>query len=467
MIFIKKTLTILFFIVAVYGSTRVAYTRPGFMMRIPTSSTMKTPYLFRTGVGSEIHNFNPINTSGGVFFDIELSRGFGFGFSAVKGADTTRVEKLLQSTNNPPVEFGFHFQQRVYMYNDISLSVGLQDVVFESSADTEGILNLNTDLLSFFAVLGSEKDLGDYKMNTYFGFGTGGLAPVSNFIDTTNNVQTDTSTIVSPESNAGIFIGFGLKTPYFARWGGMDIVGEFDGSGVNVGLRIPLTSDYRLNLGFTHLDQIPNWKDAYWIGHSGISIGFSMEVPRDVSKRNMKGGPSVPTNIYGPNNNLKEGETISLHRDSTIVSANFAVETLRDSMSLMNNEMRNLLVRLSAMEQNTKFLSDSLSSIQLETNVSEKNMNEALRHLSKSLRYFYAGDYREALKEVDLALELNPNLALAYARRGSIYYKLGDVQRATINWNLALRLDPEYTDVRNILKALHENKLRNASVEGE
>ena len=351
------------------------------------------------------------------------------------------------------------------MYNDISLSVGLQDVVFESSSDTEGILNLNTDLLSFFAVLGSEKDLGEYKMNTYFGIGTGGLAPVSNFIDTTSiNESIDTSGTNDPESNTGIFIGFGLKTPYFARWGGMDIVGEFDGSGVNVGLRIPLTSDYRLNLGFTHLDQIPNWKDAYWSGHSGITIGFSMEVPRDPSKRAMGGGPSAPTNIYG----LKDkSEGVPLHRDSTIAMANVAVETLRDSMSLMNNEMRNLLVRLSAMEQNTKFLSDSLSSIKLETNVSEKNMNEALRHLSRSLRYFYAGDYREALKEVDLALELNPNLALAYARRGSIYYKLGDVQRATINWNLALRLDPEYTDVRNILKALHENKLKSENLEGE
>ena len=467
---IKTILGLVFFTIYLNGSTRVAYTRPGYMMRIPTTSTMKTPYLFRTGVASEIHNFNPMNSSGGVFFDIELNRGFGFGFSAVKGADTTRIEKLLTSQNNPPVEFGFHFQQRVYMYNDISLSVGLQDVVFESSSEEEAILNLNTDLLSFFVVLGSEKDLGDYKMNTYFGFGTGGLAPVSKFVDDTTIVNTviDTNTIAnSPESNAGIFIGFGLKTPYFARWGGMDIVGEFDGSGVNVGLRIPLTSDYRLNLGFTHLDQIPNWKDAYWLGHSGISIGFSMEVPRDPSKRGIQGGPSSPIDIYGPNNNLKEGETIPLHRDSTIAMANIAVETLRDSMSLMNNEMRNLLVRLSAMEQNTKFLSDSLSSIKLETNVSEKNMNEALRHLSKSLRYFYAGDYREALKEVDLALELNPNLALAYARRGSIYYKLGDVQRATINWNLALRLDPEYTDVRNILKALHENNLRNASVEGE
>ena len=48
------------------------------------------------------------------------------------------------------------------------------------------------------------------------------------------------------------------------------------------------------------------------------------------------------------------GNTVGLHRDSTIVMANFAVETLRDSMALMNNEMRNLLVRLNAMEQNSR-----------------------------------------------------------------------------------------------------------------
>ena len=188
-----------------------------------------------------------------------------------------------------------------------------------------------------------------------------------------------------------------------------------------------------------------------------------MIVPRDPLKR-IRSGPSSPTNIYGPDKSMPAGGNVmALHRDSTIVMANVAVETLRDSMALMNNEMRNLLVRLNAMEQNSKFLSDSLNSLKLATNVSEKNMNEAMRHLSRSLRYFYAGDYREALKEVDLSLEFNPNMALAYARRGSIYYKLGDVQRAKINWNLALRYDPEYTDVRNILKALNENQLKSAS----
>ena len=445
------------------AGTRVAYTRPGLMMRIPTSSNKSTPYLFRTGVSTEFHNFNPFNTAKGAFFEMEIGRGFSAGFSAVIPGDTTRLSKLKESQYNAPAEFGFHFQKRVYKYNDIAVSVGLQDVVFESEQTSEEMLSLNTSLLSAFVVLSSQKDLGEYKFDTYFGFGTGGLAPVA--ADTLPALLDENGAVItdSTESNAGVFVGFLMKTPYFAKRGGMDIVGEFDGTGVNVGLRIPLTSDYRLNLGFTHMEKLPEWGNRYWNGHPGFTLGLDMAVPRDPRVR-VQGGPSSPTNIYRQGEGSSGFDSVPLHRDSTIAMANVAVTTLRDSMALMNNEMRNLLVRLNAMEQNSRFLSDSLNSLKLETNVSEKNMNEAMRFLSRSLRHFYAGDYREALKEVDLALELNPNLALAYARRGSIYYKLGDVQRATINWNLALRLDPEYTDVRNILKALNENKLKSTSM---
>ena len=434
--------------------SRIVYTRPGLMMRVPTSSFQKAPYIFRTGFGVELHNFDPINTAKGVYFDMELGRGFAAGFSAVQGGDTTSLDLLQESQYAPQVEFGFHFQQRLFTYNDISLSAGLQDIVFQNNQDAEQVLSLNTDLLSFFLVLASEKDLGDYKMNTYMGFGSGGLGPMDSI-----KVVTDTT----QQGNAGVFVGFLLKTPYFARTGGMDIVGEFDGTGVNVGLRIPLTSDYRLNLGFTHIERLPDWDSRYWTGHPAFSLGLDMAVPRLPSGQVPQVGPSGRP--VAPGMPVPEGyETVPMYRDSTIAMADFAVKSLRDSISMMDNEMRNLMVQLSAKEQQSKFLDDSLKSLKLDQNVSDKNMNEAMRHLSRSLRYFYAGDFRESLKEVDLALELQPDLALAYARRGSIYYKLGDVQRATINWNLALRLDPEYDDVRNILKALHENRLKTASM---
>ena len=455
---------ILFLGSIINASNRVTYTRPGDMLKIPSSSLSRSPYLFQTGFGSEIHNFSPLNLSKGGYFNMETGKsGFMFGFSLTMAADPTRRDSLDISTYTAPVEFGFHIQKRVYTYQDVSISLGLQDIVFQNT-DESSQLSLNSDELSLFAVVSSEKEVGSYKMNTYLGFGTGSLGPISTpQFDDDGSPQT---VVNDTGSTAGVFVGFVLNTPYFARWGGIDLVGEFDGTGINVGLRIPLTSDYRLNLGFTHIDKLPHFGDTYWAGHPGVTLGLDMAVPRAIIQEPAAGffdGPSPfvddPRKLYPV-----EGETITAQIDSTLRIADYVVHSLRDSMSLMNNEMRNLIIQLSALEQNSMFLEDSLKSLKLDQNVQNKNENDALRHLSRSLRFFYTGDYRGALQEVEAALELNPNLALAYARRGSIYYKLGDVQRATIDWNLALRLDAEYDDVRNILKALHENRLRTTSV---
>ncbi|HJL63740.1 MAG TPA: hypothetical protein QGH36_06025, partial [Candidatus Marinimicrobia bacterium] len=449
------------------GASRIAYTRPGFMMKIPTSSMRKAPYLFRTGFGVELHRFDPFNSAQGIYFDMELGKNFTFGFSSVQTADSTAPALLGKTGYTPPVEFGFHLQQRVYTYNNVSLSLGLQDIVFQNAESGEGGLSLNPEQLSFFVVVSSEKDLGKYHLNTFMGFGSGGFAPT----DTINtsvvegSTSPDTETPTNEGTKSGVFMGVIMNTPYLNKWGGIDIVGEFDGTGINVGLRIPLTSDYRLNLGFTHIEKLPDWKSRYWEGHPGVTLGFDMAVPRGLkSAPSGSGGPSP-----FPGSQLKlpatgQYESLSSSMDATLSMADFAVHTVRDSMMMLKNEMRNLMVQLASMEQQSQFMEDSLLSMKLSRNVDEKNMNEAMRHLSKSLRYFYAGDYRVALQEVESALDLNPNMALAYARRGSVYYKLGDIQRATINWNLALRMDPEYDDVRNILKALHENRLKSTSV---
>ncbi|HIB73578.1 MAG TPA: hypothetical protein EYO50_06625 [Candidatus Marinimicrobia bacterium] len=438
------------------AATRVAYTRPGLMMKIPFSTVGRSPYLFRTGFGTELHNFSPFNSTAGIFFDMEVGRNFSLGFSSVQTADTTNLANLDVSTYAPPVEFGFHLQQRVFTYNDVSVSVGLQDIVFQNSESESG-LNLSPEQLSFFVVVSSAKQLGSYNLQTFLGFGTGGFGAQDSLLTTDSSLDT-----LQSGAPAGVFAGFHLNTPFFNKWGGLDFVGEFDGIGINVGLRIPLTSDYRLNIGFTHIDKLPSWKIRYWPGHPALTVGFDMAVPRRAKR--VIGGLAGPYPLMTEAGDLPVfDDQFSDQFDSTLAMASFMVSSLRDSVVMVNNEMRNLMVRLSAMEQKSNFLEDSLKSLKLSSNVEGKNMNEAMRHLSRSLRYFYGGDYRASLQEVESALDLNPNLALAYARRGSIYYKLGDVQRATINWNLALRMDPEYDDVRNILKALHENRLRTTS----
>mgnify|MGYP001302050582 FL=1 len=443
---LKHTKYIIAFIIILnssYSATRIAYLRPGPMMKIPFSMSGTSPYLFTAGFGTEFHNLAPINTAKGFYYNMQAGSWL-LGFSTGSAGDTTRIANLDVSTYRAPVEFGFHLQRQLYSKDNISFSLGLQDIVFENK--TSG-LNLDPNELSFFGVISSEQMIRDFKVNTFLGFGTGGFGAI-------DTIEVDS--LKTSGTAAGVFMGLIFNTPYLDKWGGIDIVGEFDGNGINVGLRIPLTSDYRLNLGFTHIEKLPNWKDRYWEGHAAFTLGFEISAARSSGIKIPGGGPSP--NIL-PNDKVSQTNV-----DTTLMMADYAVSTLRDSMGMMNNEMRNLMIRLAAMEQHSKFLEDSLKAVKLNNNVSEQKMNDAMRHLSRSLRYFYAGNYRSSLQEVESALELNPNLALAYARRGSIYYKLGDVQRATINWNLALRMDPEYDDVRNVLKALHENRLKSTTM---
>ena len=431
--------------------TRVAYTHPGNMMKIPTTFVKRSPYLFTAGFSSEIHRFSPFNTARGVYFAMDMTDKFTLGFSSGQGADTTSVDNILNSTYLPPVEFGFHFQQKIYVRSDISFSIGLHDIVFQNAPDG---LSLDPKQLTFFSVIGSEKSFGEYHLSTYMGFGTGGFSPV---VSTTTTSTTQTADTASTGTGAGVFAGILLRTPFMPKWGGLDFVGEFDGTGINVGLRIPLTSDYRLSLGFTHIENLPAFSaEAYSFDHPGITLGFTMAIPR--------GAPGVPLRgvAVGPAPILEAGVM-----DSTLMFADVAVATLRDSLRVTRHQSRNLASQVALLRQRSVSLENSVKSLKLEKSVSRKNVNRAMRHLSRSLRYFYSGDYREALQEVETALEMNPNLALAYARRGSIYYKLGDPQRATINWNLALQMDPEYDDVRNILKALHENRLKTTSFSRE
>ena len=69
----------------IFANTRIVYTRPGLMMRVPTSSVQKAPYIFRTGFGVELHNFDPVNTAKGVYFDMELGRASLLVFQQFKG----------------------------------------------------------------------------------------------------------------------------------------------------------------------------------------------------------------------------------------------------------------------------------------------------------------------------------------------------------------------------------------------
>ena len=288
-----------------------------------------------------------------------------------------------------------------------------------------------------------EQEFELYRLRWHIGIGTQKFAA---------DVATASSAAI------GIFAGFDLKTAFLPQIGGLRILGEYDGKGMNIGTKLPLTRDYTVNLGIMQIEKIINFgktTDAEFPGIAmGLSINFPRKIPEEILERPIglqaAGRVDLPPGIVGEPGLLVPSGYMSPEE----------VQSLRDSINFAGKQIKTLNDLASMLRQRVNVLQDSVQIVKTERFALEQNINSALKHLSRSLRYFYSSQYRSALEEVETAIEFNPNLALAYARRGSIFYKLGDTERAVMNWNVALQLDPEYDDIRNILRAMGENRLR-------
>ena len=97
----RKILVLLAFVflqIFSYEGTRVAYLRPGPMMKIPFTSIAPSPYFFTAGTGTEIHNLAPFNTATGAYYSMDFANGWSWGVSTATGGDTTRLANLEVST---------------------------------------------------------------------------------------------------------------------------------------------------------------------------------------------------------------------------------------------------------------------------------------------------------------------------------------------------------------------------------
>ena len=436
-------LIILSIVAALFGSSRVAYTRPGEMIKIPTSSSMPTQKLFTVGASTQIYKSSPLNQGTGVFFNAFLSPKFQFGLSSISFADTSTYinnepgedTTAFKSTN----ELGFHFQYTAYVKEDISIGIGIQDILIKKGQ------NIDQNSISMYAVFASNRKIDEYRLGSFLGFGTGKIAYDSG-IDTSK---------VDDNTKQGIFLGFLLNTPYMKQYGGIDFMAEYDG-GLNFGLKIPITKDYKFLMSIVHFENFGDFGTQSDISEArplaidapSVSLGFTM---------------SIPGKFEGTKPVFK---SIDVSEDNSVIKAmptNETIQQLRDSLRYSKFQIQNLTEHNSQMEQQLNKLVDSTRTMHLTKQIYKSNLNKTMRHLSRSLRYYYDADYMASLQEIEQAILVNPDIAAAYARRGAIYFKLGEQQKAIINWNLALKLDPEYEEVRKVLEAVHDKRLESAT----
>ncbi len=432
------------------GQTRVGFSTFGDMINIPTSSHLIGPDFLKFGFGVELNSFAPFQSSQGIYFDFEPSSKYRFGITALKKftpeADTT-AGAAAPVTTTTPAEFGISLQRNIFTYENMSVAAGVTNIIFSDKVpdpddpDPEQILEAMVGDFSYYGMVSREQEFELYRLRWHVGIGTDKFAS-----------RTRTSTEV------GIFAGFDLKTGFLPQIGGLRILGEFDGRGMNIGTKLPLTRDYTVNLAIMQIEKILSFgktTDPEFPGIAlGLTINFPRRIPEEILERPiglpMAGRVDLPPGVLGEPGLLVPSGYMSPEE----------VQTLRDSINFAGKQIKTLNDLSSMLRQRVSVLQDSVQIVKTERFALEQNINSALKHLSRSLRYFYSAQYRSALEEVETAIEFNPNLALAFARRGSIFYKLGDTERAVMNWNIALQLDPQYDDIRNILRAMGENRLR-------
>jgi len=396
-------------------------------------------HLFNIDASAEILNFSGDyqRYSSGVALSLQNKNGYNFGLTAVSLADPSGMS-----------EAGFHIQKTLFKYGDVTISSGVHDILYKR--DGNDVIRIND--MSFFTVFTSYKEFDNYNLVINFGGGTG-------------KIDYDPQTEYAAEGQtAGVFMGFKLNTSYFKKSGGMDVIMEYDGKGAHMGFRIPITNDYLINIGITNLLNLGKFGTESKEGKErlelqadapSVSVGFTMNVPNLFADKS----PQLSDEPYD------DGIPLSAIGDTEERDTAALMVMLRDSIRIAGSELKNVSDHNLLLKQKLAILMDSTRVFHLEKQIERSNLNKIMRHVSRSLRHFYAADYRQALAEIDIAIKINPNVALSYARRGSIYYKLGDFQRATMNWNIALKLDPEFTEIQELLKASKDNRLSAVEME--
>ena len=473
------------------SNSRVAFSRPGAVLRTPGTMITETsgkPLLFSVGFSREVVNIDLKSNSSSIYLQGIISNDYQLGISYTYLADPRTKNEIDPADGSAaeysiPTEIGLHLQKRVYSAGNINIDIGINDILARKTNNTSNLQNP-----SFFALFSSNKEFDKYSMTLNYGFGTGKVGYDKQV--TNEELTVDEEFIIKP------YIGLNLLTPEIKRLKNrVRLLFEYDGIGINLGMKIPITDEYLLSFGVVHFSNMGDFGLRSKIGQYDEPIladaatlcwGLEMNIPQKNSNAKIHSVLNpYSTNTNNSNKNISSSNISSYGEEGGSLYTESAVNQLLDSLNLKINQLEeeynetlaslrfsnfsleNLGIENTSLLYKISSLEDSLSHYHNQKALDIKNFNKATRHISKSLRYFYEEDFAKALVEINKALEINPNLSIAYARKGTIYYSMGETQKASINWNIALKLDPEYDEVRDILEALKNNRLQSANLEGK
>ena len=315
----NKTIGIIMFccLSLLQSNTRVAFSRPGSLIRTPGALDLEYFNQYIVGFGGEITHLKDLNYAFSNYFKGVTSTGYSYGLS-YNVAHEYLTEDMPAT---PPSNVSFHIHKQIFKRNNISINFGMQDILY--TAD-------NPHRISLFTSFSYSQNLkNNYTLESVLGFGTGALS-----FDSHNYTE---STIDSTAAN--FFLGFKLKTPLLLDRGGLDFMFEYDGSGFNLGAAIPLNPAWTINLAITNFGEISEfgeWNDNGTIlaDSPALGIGIQMNIPK-LKYKKVKSSVNELSSIY---NQIPYDESV----DSLVRHATVLINALEDSLNQQIQDQENL-----------------------------------------------------------------------------------------------------------------------------
>ncbi len=433
-----------------FSSTRVAFSRPGSLIRTPSLLVNSLFDEYHIGFSSELINTSTWNSSSAIFFKGISNKGFHYGF-----AYSTHVHIDKEDTS-PPSDLSFHLGGKVYATELMQINMGINDILYSSSADHD--LSLYVSLLNSGIRLGAKKQ---FKLQTALGFGTGKInADSHNYLE---DIAHD----------ARFFFGINMETPYMKDRGGLNVLLDFDGSGTHLGTVFNISDQLEFKTAITNFQNLGKFNkyqneatEKIFSDNPGLSfsLGFKIkDIPQKIPKIsnaeiNFTPNPNeciLTHNRDNLNNPIEiDGECDERALNKFVMNINQDFRILNDSLLFMEQNIEVNKIVQSKYDYEIKSLEDSIAVQYLKQRISISELNIAMKHMSQSLQYYYEEEYILALNEVEETIKRFPDLAIAYARKGSIYYQMGNINLATLNWNIALKHDPEFRQVQEMLSSI-------------
>ena len=244
----KKYSYILLFILAniLFANSRVAFLRPGAFMRASNYETYNANKLFSISIGSEITSIGEITSHASSFaINKTNTNGTTWGFSYTV-LPYTGIEAAAANSDISS-EIGVHLQSNIYSTGKTNITAGVHDILLN---DDEMIALKD---LSIFMNFSNVISINKYSLESLVGFGSGRLA----FDPHTVSASSTSST------SLGVYAAMKLNTPILSNWGGVDFITEFLHAGLNLGLSVPLTNEYNVFLGVTHVENLSDFSSQH------------------------------------------------------------------------------------------------------------------------------------------------------------------------------------------------------------